>query len=237
MEQSSEGIRESHRRSSLTAMFPEFSIGDSASIPERKENVLPHSVDFRGRAYPIPPILNHIGSDLSRGLLKFAHGKELGTVGLQWLKIHLANLYGYDKASLREREQFTMDNLDEIRDSATNPLDGRRWWVKAEDPWQCLACCMELKRAFDLPDPTRFVSQFPVHQDGTCNGLQHYAALGGDYAGARQVNLEPSDRPQDIYTGVAELVKRWSQKTPPKVFQQRPLLTATLREKLSSEQS
>jgi len=187
--------------------FQNFQLETARAYLNEKKIFFPHSVDFRGRAYPIPPILNHIGSDISRGLLKFAHGKELGTVGLQWLKIHLANLYGYDKASLREREQFTMDNIDEIYDSATNPLDGRRWWLKAEDPWQCLACCMELKNAFDLPDPTRFLSQLPVHQDGTCNGLQHYAALGGDYAGARQVNLEPSDRPQDIYTGVAELVK------------------------------
>ncbi|KAF2268720.1 DNA/RNA polymerase [Lojkania enalia] len=167
----------------------------------------PHSVDFRGRAYPVPPILNHIGADFSRGLLKFANGKELGTVGLKWLKVHLANLYGYDKASLGEREQFAMDNIKEIYDSATNPLRGNRWWSKAEDPWQCLACCIELKNALDSPDPTRFVSHLPVHQDGTCNGLQHYAALGGDEAGASQVNLEPSDRPQDIYTGVAEIVK------------------------------
>lgn len=167
----------------------------------------PHSVDFRGRAYPVPPLLNHIGADRARGLLKFANGKELGTVGLQWLKIHLANLFGYDKASLRDREQFAMDHLDEILDSATNPLEGKRWWAQAEDAWQCLACCMELKAALESPDPTRYVSHLPVHQDGTCNGLQHYAALGGDAAGATQVNLEPSDRPQDIYTGVAELVK------------------------------
>ncbi|KAF1936175.1 DNA/RNA polymerase [Clathrospora elynae] len=187
--------------------FQNFQLETARAFVNEKKIYFPHSVDFRGRAYPIPPILNHIGSDISRGLLKFAHGKELGTVGLQWLKIHLANLYGFDKASLREREQFAMDNINEIYDSATNPLDGRRWWVKAEDPWQCLACCMELKNAFDSPDPTRYLSQLPVHQDGTCNGLQHYAALGGDHAGARQVNLEPSDRPQDIYTGVAELVK------------------------------
>ncbi|CAO2654602.1 Nn.00g113350.m01.CDS01 [Neocucurbitaria sp. VM-36] len=187
--------------------FQNFQLETARAFLNEKKMFFPHSVDFRGRAYPIPPILNHIGSDISRGLLKFAHGKELGTVGLQWLKIHLANLYGFDKASLREREQFAMDNINEIYDSATNPLDGRRWWAKAEDPWQCLACCMELKNAFDSPDPTRYVSQLPVHQDGTCNGLQHYAALGGDHAGARQVNLEPSDRPQDIYTGVAELVK------------------------------
>jgi DNA-directed RNA polymerase len=57
------------------------------------------------------------------------------------------------------------------------------------------------------PDPTKYMCHTPVAQDGTCNGLQHYAALGGDKEGARQVNLQPSDRPQDVYTGVAELVK------------------------------
>ncbi|KAF2626763.1 DNA-directed RNA polymerase mitochondrial precursor [Macroventuria anomochaeta] len=187
--------------------FQNFQLEVASAMANEKELYFPHSVDFRGRAYPIPPILNHIGSDVARGLLRFANGKELGSVGLQWLKVHLANLAGFDKASLREREQFAMDNMNDIVDSATNPLGGRRWWTKAEDPWQCLACCMELKSAFDLPDPTRHVSRLPVHQDGTCNGLQHYAALGGDEAGARQVNLEPSDRPQDIYTGVADLVK------------------------------
>ncbi|KAF2241091.1 DNA-directed RNA polymerase mitochondrial precursor [Trematosphaeria pertusa] len=187
--------------------FQNFQLEIAKGYLKEKKIYFPHSVDFRGRAYPIPPILNHIGADMARGLLKFANGKELGAVGLQWLKVHLANLYGYDKASLRERENFAMDNINEIYDSATNPLSGRRWWAKAEDPWQCLACCIELKNALDSPDPTRFVSRLPVHQDGTCNGLQHYAALGGDHAGASQVNLEPSDRPQDIYTGVAEIVK------------------------------
>lgn len=187
--------------------FQNYQLETARAYVNEERIYFPHNVDFRGRAYPIAPILNHMGSDFSRCLLRFANGKELGSVGLQWLKVHLANLYGFDKASLREREQFAMDNIHEIYDSATNPLNGRRWWTKAEDPWQCLACCMELRNALEAPDPTRFVSHLPVHQDGTCNGLQHYAALGGDYAGASQVNLEPSDRPQDIYTGVADLVK------------------------------
>ena len=125
---------------------------------------------------------------------KFANGKELGTVGLQWLKVHLSNLFGYDKASLKDREQFAVDHIDDIYDSATNPLNGKRWWTKAEDPWQCLACCMELKSALDSPDPTRFVSHLPVHQDGTCNGLPHYAALGGDIRGAQQVSWKRAGR-------------------------------------------
>ncbi|TGZ84706.1 DNA/RNA polymerase [Ascodesmis nigricans] len=168
----------------------------------------PHSVDFRGRAYPIPPNLNHIGDDLSRGLLMFDKGKELGERGLWWLKIHLANIAGNDKASFSERVKFVEDHYDEVFDSADNPLTGRRWWLKAEDPWQCLASCFALSEALRMEDPTKYVCHFPVAQDGTCNGLQHYAALGGDEMGARQVNLEPSDRPQDVYTGVADLVNK-----------------------------
>lgn len=167
----------------------------------------PHNIDFRGRAYPIPPYLNHMGADHCRGLLKFGEGKELGEFGMKWLSIHLANVFGYDKASLSEREQFTANHMAEIYDSASKPLAGKRWWLRAEDPWQCLAACIEIRNAIESGDPTRFVSHLPIHQDGTCNGLQHYAALGGDVWGARQVNLEPGDRPADVYTAVANLVK------------------------------
>ncbi|KAG8166377.1 hypothetical protein KVR01_002066 [Diaporthe batatas] len=171
-----------------------------------QEFFFPHNVDFRGRAYPVPPYLNHMGADHVRGLLRFSKGKELGERGLVWLKVHLSNVYGYDKASLNDRETFTMKNLDNVFDSARNPLKGKRWWLEAEDPWQCLAACMELTAALESPDPTKFVSSLPVHQDGTCNGLQHYAALGGDSWGARQVNLMPGDKPADVYSAVADMV-------------------------------
>lgn len=167
----------------------------------------PHNVDFRGRAYPMSPFLNYMGADLSRGLLTFGVGKPLGPSGLRWLKIHLANVFGYDKASFEERVAFAEGHLTEIFNSAEKPLDGHRWWLEAEDPWQCLAACKELRNALNSRDPHLFMSKLAVHQDGTCNGLQHYAALGGDAMGARQVNLEPGDRPSDIYSGVAELVQ------------------------------
>ncbi|KAJ9138459.1 DNA-directed RNA polymerase [Pleurostoma richardsiae] len=167
----------------------------------------PHNIDFRGRAYPIPTYLNHMGADHVRGLMRFAKGKELGEAGLKWLKVHLANVFGYDKASLSQRESFAMEHLTEIFDSANNPLSGKRWWLGAEDPWQCLAACFELKAALESPEPTKYVSHLPIHQDGTCNGLQHYAALGGDSWGARQVNLEPGEKPADVYSAVANLVK------------------------------
>ncbi|GAA6016999.1 hypothetical protein JCM10207_001452 [Rhodosporidiobolus poonsookiae] len=169
----------------------------------------PHNLDFRGRAYPIPPNLSHIGDDMCRGLLLFGESKPLGERGLRWLKIHLSNLTGFDKASFDEREAFTMEHLDDIFDSADKPLEGNRWWTKADDPWQCLATCIELTEALRSPNPLEFRSCLPVHQDGTCNGLQHYAALGGDLKGAHQVNLDAGDRPADIYSGVADAVNEF----------------------------
>ncbi|TID25721.1 DNA/RNA polymerase [Venturia nashicola] len=167
----------------------------------------PHNIDFRGRAYPLPPFLNHMGADGCRGLLRFAKGRVLGPEGLRWLKIHLANVFGNNKSTLSQREQFATDHLDDIYDSVSKPLTGKRWWLQGEDPWQVLATCFEIHNALESGDPETFLSHMPVHQDGTCNGLQHYAALGGDKIGAAQVNLEPGDRPADIYSGVADLVR------------------------------
>ena len=67
---------------------------------------------------------------------------------------------------------------------------------------------MELTNALKSPDPEMYESNLPIHQDGTCNGLQHYAALGGDVRGARQVNLDIGEKPSDVYLHVAEEVDR-----------------------------
>nr|XP_055103592.1 DNA-directed RNA polymerase, mitochondrial-like isoform X11 [Symphalangus syndactylus] len=168
---------------------------------------LPHNMDFRGRTYPCPPHFNHLGSDVARALLEFAQGRPLGPHGLDWLKIHLVNLTGFKKREpLQKRLAFAEEVMDDILDSADRPLTGRKWWMGAEEPWQTLACCMEVAKAVRASDPAAYVSHLPVHQDGSCNGLQHYAALGRDSVGAASVNLEPSDVPQDVYSGVAAQV-------------------------------
>ncbi|XP_062106416.1 DNA-directed RNA polymerase 2, chloroplastic/mitochondrial isoform X2 [Humulus lupulus] len=180
----------------------------------------PHNVDFRGRAYPMHPYLNHLGSDLCRGILEFAEGRPLGKSGLHWLKIHLANLYagGVDKLSLEGRIAFTENHLDEVFDSADRPLEGNQWWLNAEDPFQCLAVCINLAEALRSSSPETFISHIHVHQDGSCNGLQHYAALGRDKLGAAAVNLVAGDKPADVYSGIAarvvEIIRRDAQMDP-----------------------
>lgn len=170
----------------------------------------PHNMDFRGRTYPIAPHFNHLGSDLARSLLLFAKGQPLGSNGLDWLKIHLINLVGKMKSnSIKERLEYANSILHlEVLDSADNPWDGRRWWTQNENPWQVLACCKEIAKAIRSKDHTQYISHFPVHQDGSCNGLQHYAALGRDYGGAMAVNLIPCDKPQDVYSRVVDIVEK-----------------------------
>ncbi|KAL1023028.1 hypothetical protein UPYG_G00035560 [Umbra pygmaea] len=168
----------------------------------------PHNMDFRGRTYPCPPYFNHLGSDVTRAVLVFAEGKPLGPGGLDWLKIHLVNLTGLKKrSSLAGRLEYANSIMDDVLDSADNPLNGKKWWQSADEPWQALACCMEIANAVRSPDPTQFISHYPVHQDGSCNGLQHYAALGRDVIGATSVNLMPCQVPQDVYSGVAQQVE------------------------------
>ena len=163
------------------------------------------NLDFRGRAYPVPPNLNHLGSDLCRGLLSFSEKLPLTERGFYWLKVNLANLYGANKISMDARAQFVDDNWDDIVKSAQDPLT-HLWWNEADQPWQCLAVCKELTRAVESGDPASYESSLFVSMDGSCNGLQHYAALGRDKQGGAAVNLTPMETPQDVYSKVLDIV-------------------------------
>lgn len=137
----------------------------------------PHNLDFRGRAYPMHPHLNHLSSDLCRGLLEFAEGRPLRKTGVYWLKIHLANLYGgvVKKLSYDQRVAFVENHLNEVLDSADNPLNGNCWWLKAEDPFQCLAACMNLSEALKSSSPHTVISHLPIHQVHICSFLVSFA--------------------------------------------------------------
>lgn len=198
---------------------------ETARVFRGHEFYLPHNVDFRGRAYPMPIHLHHLGSDVCRGLLRFAEKKPLQVRGLFWLKVHLANLFGKNKMNFDGRVQWTESHKDNIMSAASDPLGpAKAWWLDADEPWQALAVCFELAevpalspgagncplrcitllQAYRSPCPEDYMTGIPVHMDGSCNGLQHYAALGRDVAGAAEVNLINADQPSDPYRSVAE---------------------------------
>ncbi|XP_050677146.1 DNA-directed RNA polymerase, mitochondrial [Leptidea sinapis] len=169
---------------------------------------LPHNMDFRGRVYAVSPHVSVLGADAARSLLVLAQKRKLGARGLRWLKLHAVNLTGaLKRQTIHERLEYAESIMEKILDSADNPLDGEGWWKESEEPWQTLACCVEIANAVRSPNPEEYECGFPVHQDGSCNGLQHYAALGGDAAGAAAVNLAPHRAPQDVYSEVAAMVE------------------------------
>lgn len=166
----------------------------------------PHSLDWRGRVYPIPQAGPHPqAGDTGRSLLEFAEGKTLGSNGARWLAIHTANSFGIDKASFDERVAWTEGNSAAIVDSAEDPLDGSRFWATADKPWAALAACLEW--AGYQREGEGFVSRIPIAIDGSNSGLQHFTALLRDSVAAPHVNLTHAERPGDIYALVAARVQ------------------------------
>jgi DNA-directed RNA polymerase len=175
---------------------------------------LPHNVDFRGRAYPMVSLLSHYQEDLVRSIMMFWYSQPLGKEGFNWIKYQLAGAYGKDKLGFQERIQFVNENIELILDSANRPLNGKMWWKKGEKPWQTLALCIEINLILEFEkkgnDTENYLCRIPIHQDGSCNGLQHYAALGADLEGGKSVNLVSIDCGMtrgDVYTTVLEAVK------------------------------
>jgi DNA-directed RNA polymerase len=165
----------------------------------------PHSLDFRGRLYPVPTVLNPQETDLGRAMLVFAEGAPIEDDRAEgWLAIHGANMWGEDKSSLGDRVQWVYENSEKICRVAADPL-GNLWWTEADEPWCFLSWVFEWA---DFQREGRgFVSRIPIALDGTCNGLQHYSAMLRDPIGGAAVNLLPSDEPQDIYEEVAKVVR------------------------------
>jgi DNA-directed RNA polymerase len=166
----------------------------------------PHQLDHRGRAYPVPQMINPQCDDIGRSPLEFAEGKPLGERGAYWLAIHMANCYGKNKVSFDERLSWVHQHEQEIIAFADKPLRVHRFWQEADKPWLFRAACKEWKGYREQgPD---FRSHLPVSMDGTCNGYQHLSAMARDLIGGRATNLIPGAKPEDIYQEVADHVRR-----------------------------
>lgn len=162
----------------------------------------PHSLDFRGRAYPLPAFLNPQGPDYVKGLLEFSEGKRIETPEHEaYLAIAIANAWGQDKLPLQERVDWVEENSQMLCDIAMDPMCDLRW-TKADEPFMALRGAMEW-HGLCAHAPSMFVSHMPVHFDATCSGLQHFSAILRDHVGGRYVNLTASDKREDIYGEVA----------------------------------
>lgn len=159
----------------------------------------PHFPCFRGRMYPSPIHLSPQGDDLCRGLLEFATPCEPTKEAIDQVKIQLSAAFGFDKKPYDQRVNFGSEVMGKIG-KTFDPFE-QRIWMDAEEPFTALSCIMALIGAANGEG-----IRVPCARDGTCNGLQHLAALGRDEVGARAVNLIDSDEPNSVYLIIATRV-------------------------------
>lgn len=163
----------------------------------------PVFVDSRGRWYyrgsPNPQ-----GSDMSKGVLHFADKKPLGKRGLFWLKVHIANSFGFDKKDMETRAAWTDQHWEAIERALDAPEDYPDVWG-TDAPWVMYSAAYELREAYRSGDPYSYECGVPVAKDATCSGLQHFSALLRDPIGGKFVNLtESTGTKEDIYMKVAD---------------------------------
>jgi len=160
--------------------------------------------DTRGRWY-YRGLPNPQGSDLAKSVLHFTKKKALGARGLFWLKVHIANSFGFDKERFEDRARFTEKNWTTFERALDAPEDYPEVWGE-DAPWVTFAACWELREAYRSGNPSAYKTGIPIHMDATCSGLQHFSALLRDPVGALAVNLNDHNKcgpKQDIYTKVA----------------------------------
>ena len=173
-----------------------------------------YTLDFRSRVYSQGSLLSPQGGDLQKALIRFSEGLELGDTGEYWLKVHGANVWGWDKEEFDERVSRceTSEFKDMCLDIAADPISFTQW-TNADKPWQFLAWCYEYAALLDHVEEgneaSTFISHAAVAMDGSCSGIQHYSAMLRDEIGGKEVNLVPSDKPQDIYRAVSDHVNNW----------------------------
>jgi hypothetical protein len=179
---------------------------------------LPWKADYRGRIYAETPWLTPQGGDLQRALFEFAEGRPLDEAGEHALRRHGANLVARDRVledlgikdrqvvTLKEREEWIGLKENDILLSAQAPLKHSFWRQVASKPMQFLAFCHAYRQ---WKTDRNAIIYLPVQIDGTCNGFQHIAALTGDVALARAVNILPRDDrlPADIYSELAQVAQ------------------------------
>lgn len=161
-------------------------------------------LDWRSRAYCHVSGMSPQGDDLGASLLEFSKGHRLGKEGAYALACSLAGDFGVDKVSLEDRVKWVKEHTQAILDCAENPLDNL-WWTDADKPFHFLRACKEW--AGYMAEGEDYVSRLPCQQDGSCNGIQHFAAMRKDVRGGSAVNLLPHEKPADIYNEVADVVR------------------------------
>jgi DNA-directed RNA polymerase len=163
----------------------------------------PHSLDWRGRIYPVPVFLSPQGFDLQKALLRYAEKIPIGLNGLRNLKIAAAGHAGVDKVPFDDRVKWFDENYPDVR--KFDPLEDYRW-VDYDSPFLFVQTIKEIANVIRSGKGEHYESDISITVDGSQNGIQHLSAIGLDDVGGGAVNLVDAEVPADLYSDVADIV-------------------------------
>lgn len=159
-----------------------------------------YQVDYRGRVYPHTDFFNPQSKGYVKSMLEFADGHELTEDGIKWLRIHIANSWGLDKAPFVDRVKWTLYNRTKILTIANDPIGTLSEWTEADSPYEFLAGCFAYQ---DYIEGRKV--HLPLQLDAVNSGVQFYSGLLLDKEGAESCCVIGNDR-SDLYGLVANRV-------------------------------
>lgn len=159
--------------------------------------------DWRSRIY-YQGAPNPQGEDFHKACIQFHEKRPLGPDGLHWLKVHVANCLGFDKARLSARAAWTMENLELLQSGMYSPHKSDAYLSCTDYPVMAAVAVQELTAALESNDPGNFMSGLAVGLDATCSAYQHYSGLFRDPVGGGWVNMFDNGGllKSDIYAAV-----------------------------------
>ena len=195
-------------RGKFSALHRKMAI--ATTMLEHDKFYFPHFADFRTRLYPMPQELNPQGDHICKGLLQFHKGVELGPHGLTWLEVHVANLAGQDKATFDDRLLWVQFNRERLIALAHDPMANLSMLENegADEPMAFLSAVFDLVASWESSNPVTHVSHTCVAMDGVCNGMQILSLLSKDASCAQKTNCSSDAQRYDLYTEVADEVRR-----------------------------
>lgn len=204
-------IHADNRQAASDLVTVNMILAQARELKDAEAIYMPHFLDYRGRAYA-QPLLNPQKADYVRSMLELANGKPVGEQGGMWLALQVASLWDgqhkgerLSKLSFQDRYDWVLDNEAFFRRIVKNPVLTVQEWANADKPFMFLRTAMDWVGFLD--EGENFVSHVPIALDGSCSGIQHYAAILRDAEVGARVNLVTHDKPADVYGDVAQLVR------------------------------
>jgi DNA-directed RNA polymerase len=163
---------------------------------------------YRGRFYMRGGLITPQGADFCKASFQYKKPEKLGKHGMSHLARHYANVAGIDKESIDTKEIWAYQ---QGCDLAIKVVTQGYFPKEADKPYQTLVAANEwyqlMQHIAKGKKPRKFKSKIVCHIDGSCNGLQHGAALLHCRQTANFVNCTratTADKPQDAYFSASE---------------------------------